>query len=90
MAVSASALWPKIRDADWLNVITPLIIHNGVIYIAGMGAHSHDKAEFPKDITNHTKHVMEQVKSVLKPAAAPWTPSCSSRSFLPGSTITTA
>jgi 2-iminobutanoate/2-iminopropanoate deaminase len=46
--------------------ITPLIIHNGVIYIAGIGAHSHNKAEFPKDITNHTKSVMESVKSVIE------------------------
>ena len=46
--------------------ITPLIIHNGVIYIAGIGAHSHNKAEFPKDITNHTKSVMEQVKGVIE------------------------
>src|ERR1700751_3616382 len=44
--------------------ITPLIVHNGVIYIAGIGAHSHNKAEFPKDITNHTKSVMESVKSI--------------------------
>jgi 2-iminobutanoate/2-iminopropanoate deaminase len=46
--------------------ITPLIIHSGVIYIAGIGAHSHNKAEFPKDITNHTKSVMESVKSVIE------------------------
>jgi 2-iminobutanoate/2-iminopropanoate deaminase len=46
--------------------ITPLIIHNGVIYIAGIGAHSHNKAEFPKDITNHTKSVMDSVKSVVE------------------------
>jgi 2-iminobutanoate/2-iminopropanoate deaminase len=46
--------------------ITPLIIHNGVIYIAGIGAHSHNKAEFPKDITNHTKSVMESVKTVVE------------------------
>jgi 2-iminobutanoate/2-iminopropanoate deaminase len=46
--------------------ITPLIIHNGVIYIAGIGAHSHNKAEFPKDITNHTKSVMEAVKSIVE------------------------
>jgi 2-iminobutanoate/2-iminopropanoate deaminase len=46
--------------------ITPLILHNGVIHIAGIGAHSHNKAEFPKDITNHTKSVMEQVKSVIE------------------------
>jgi 2-iminobutanoate/2-iminopropanoate deaminase len=46
--------------------ITPLIIHNGTIYIAGIGAHSHNKADFPKDITNHTKSVMEAVKSVIE------------------------
>jgi enamine deaminase RidA (YjgF/YER057c/UK114 family) len=47
--------------------ITPLIVHNGVIYIAGQGAHSHDpKAEFPKDIENHTKHVMESVKTLVE------------------------
>jgi 2-iminobutanoate/2-iminopropanoate deaminase len=46
--------------------ITPLIIHQGVIYIAGIGAHSHNKAEFPKDITNHTKSVMDSVKSVIE------------------------
>ena len=46
--------------------ITPLIIHNGVIYIAGIGAHSHNKADFPKDITNHTKSVMESVKTVIE------------------------
>src|SRR5256714_10399347 len=46
--------------------ITPLIIHNGVIYIAGIGAHSHNKAEIPKDITSHTKSVMDSVKSVIE------------------------
>jgi 2-iminobutanoate/2-iminopropanoate deaminase len=50
--------------------ITPLIIHNGVIYIAGIGAHSHNKAEFPKDITNHTKSVMDSVKSVIEVGGA--------------------
>jgi 2-iminobutanoate/2-iminopropanoate deaminase len=47
--------------------ITPLIIHNGVIYIAGQGAHSHDsKAEFPKDIENHTTRVMDSVKTLVE------------------------
>jgi 2-iminobutanoate/2-iminopropanoate deaminase len=47
--------------------ITPLIVHNGVIYIAGQGAHSHDKGEtFPMDIDNHTKHVMESVKTLVE------------------------
>jgi 2-iminobutanoate/2-iminopropanoate deaminase len=47
--------------------ITPLIVYNGVIYIAGQGAHSRDsKAEFPKDIENHTKHVMDSVKILVE------------------------
>jgi enamine deaminase RidA (YjgF/YER057c/UK114 family) len=46
--------------------ITPLIVFNGVVYIAGIGAHSHNKAEFPKDITNHTKSVMESVKMAVE------------------------
>src|SRR6516165_3410324 len=46
--------------------ITPLIIHNGVIYIAGQGAHSHDSSEFPMDIETHTKHVMENVKTLVE------------------------
>ena len=47
--------------------ITPLIIHNGVIYIAGQGAHSHDKGEtFPMDIETHTKRVMESVKTLVE------------------------
>jgi 2-iminobutanoate/2-iminopropanoate deaminase len=46
--------------------ITPLIIHNGVIYIAGQGAHSHDSSEFPMDIETHTKKVMESVKTLVE------------------------
>ena len=46
--------------------ITPLVIHNGVIYIAGQGAHSHDSSEFPMDIETHTKKVMENVKTLVE------------------------
>src|SRR5271165_6094294 len=45
--------------------ITPLIIHNGVIYIAGQGAHSHDSSDFPTSIEVHTKKVMENVKTLV-------------------------
>lgn len=45
--------------------ITPLIIHNGVIYIAGQGAHSHDSSDFPMDIETHAKKVMENVKKLV-------------------------
>jgi 2-iminobutanoate/2-iminopropanoate deaminase len=47
--------------------ITPLIIHNGVIYIAGQGAHSHDpEGKFPDDIETHTKKVMDNVKTLVE------------------------
>jgi 2-iminobutanoate/2-iminopropanoate deaminase len=46
--------------------ITPLIIHNGTIYIAGQGAHSHDSSDFPMDVEVHTKKVMENVKTLVE------------------------
>jgi 2-iminobutanoate/2-iminopropanoate deaminase len=55
------------KPADPNSFITPVIIHGGVIYIAGQGAHSHDTGEtFPADIENHTKHVMENVKHLVE------------------------
>ena len=55
------------KPSSGTGFITPLIVHNGVIYIAGQGAHSHDKVEkFPKDIENHTRHVMESVKTLVE------------------------
>src|SRR5258708_31737391 len=54
------------KPTDPSSFITPLIIHNGVIYIAGQGAHSHDSgANFPMDIENHTKHVMQHVNHMV-------------------------
>jgi 2-iminobutanoate/2-iminopropanoate deaminase len=46
--------------------ITPLIIHNGTIYIAGQGSHSHDPSDFPMDPETHTKRVMENVKTLVE------------------------
>jgi 2-iminobutanoate/2-iminopropanoate deaminase len=47
--------------------ITPLIIHNGVLYIAGQGAHSHDpEGKFAMDIETHTKKVMDNVKTLVE------------------------
>src|SRR5215813_13036841 len=48
--------------------ITPIITFNDVIYIAGIGAHSHDQREFPMDIDTHIKKGMEQVKHVVEVA----------------------
>ena len=47
--------------------ITPLIIHGGVIYIAGQGAHSHDpNGDFAMEIGVHTKKVMDNVKTLVE------------------------
>jgi 2-iminobutanoate/2-iminopropanoate deaminase len=46
--------------------ITPLIIHDNVIYIAGQGAHSHDQSDFPMDIETHTKKVLDNVKTLVE------------------------
>src|SRR3979411_2845981 len=47
--------------------ITPLIIYNGTIYIAGQGAHSHDPNEkFATDIATHTTKVLENVKTLVE------------------------
>jgi 2-iminobutanoate/2-iminopropanoate deaminase len=47
--------------------ITPLILHNDTLYIAGQGAHSHDsEGKFPMDIETHTKKVMDNVKTLVE------------------------
>ena len=57
------------KPSDRKGFITPLIIHNGLIYIAGQGAHSQgDKSAEgkPPTIELHTKMVMEGVKSTVE------------------------
>jgi len=57
------------KPSDGKGFITPLIIHNGLIYIAGQGAHSRgDKSDAGKTptIEMHTKMVMEGVKAVVE------------------------
>jgi 2-iminobutanoate/2-iminopropanoate deaminase len=49
--------------------ITPLIIHNGLLYLAGQGAHSRgDKSDAGKTptIEMHTKMVMEGIKATVE------------------------
>jgi 2-iminobutanoate/2-iminopropanoate deaminase len=47
--------------------ITPLIIHNGVIYLAGQGAHSHDPTGvFAMDIDTHTRKVLDNIKTLVE------------------------
>jgi 2-iminobutanoate/2-iminopropanoate deaminase len=57
------------KPASRTGFITPLIVHNGVIYIAGQGAHSRgndsDKGK-QVDIEMHTRMVMENVKALVE------------------------
>jgi len=55
------------KPTDGTGFITPLIIHNGTIYIAGQGAHSHDPNEkFATDIATHTTKVLDNVKTLVE------------------------
>jgi 2-iminobutanoate/2-iminopropanoate deaminase len=54
------------KAADGTQMITPLVIHHGVIYIAGQGAHSHNKEDFAMDIEIHTTKVMESLKTLVQ------------------------
>src|SRR6266496_3480958 len=55
------------KPTDGTGFITPLIIHNGVIYIAGQGAHSRNPQEqFPTDVETHTTKVLDNVKTLIE------------------------
>jgi 2-iminobutanoate/2-iminopropanoate deaminase len=55
------------KPTDGTGFITPLIVHNGVIYIAGQGAHSRNAQEqFATDIETHTTKVLENVKTLVE------------------------
>ena len=53
------------KPADGTQMITPLIIHNGLIYIAGQGANSNGPVG-KDDIDSHTTKVMENVKQLVE------------------------
>jgi 2-iminobutanoate/2-iminopropanoate deaminase len=47
------------------DVIMPVVVHNGLIYVAGQGAHdSRDQKEWT--IESHTKMVMDKVKNMVE------------------------
>jgi len=54
------------KPAGTTGFITPLIVHNDLIYIAGQGAHSHAQGDFPNDIETHTTKVMDSVKMLVE------------------------
>jgi 2-iminobutanoate/2-iminopropanoate deaminase len=51
--------------ADGKQMITPIVLHNGLIYVAGQGAHDSGPAE-QFDIGRHTKTVMDNVKKLVE------------------------
>ncbi|MGA2563519.1 MAG: RidA family protein [Steroidobacteraceae bacterium] len=70
-AQAKAAAGPQKLDYEGKSVsegyITPLIINNGVIYVAGQGAHSHDATgTFAMDIDTHTRKVMENIKTLVE------------------------
>lgn len=53
------------KPSDKNDFITPLIVHNGVIYIAGQGANSNGPVG-KDDIDSHVTKVMENVKELVE------------------------
>jgi 2-iminobutanoate/2-iminopropanoate deaminase len=53
------------KPADGQQMITPLVIHNGLIYIAGQGANSNGPVG-KDDIDSHVTKVMENVKQLVE------------------------
>jgi 2-iminobutanoate/2-iminopropanoate deaminase len=52
------------KPADGTQMITAIITHNGLIYIAGQGANSNGPVG-KEDIDSHTTKVMENVKELV-------------------------
>src|SRR5947209_10063828 len=53
------------KPADGKQMITPIIIHNDLIYVAGQGAHDSGPAE-QFEIGHHTTIVMDNVKKLVE------------------------
>jgi len=53
------------KPADGTQMITPLIVHNGLIYISGQGANDAGSIE-TADIASHTTKVMNNVKQLVE------------------------
>jgi len=51
--------------ADGTQFITPIVAHNGLIYIAGIGAHDEGAAS-SWDIGKHTTTVMDKIKKAVE------------------------
>ena len=53
------------KPADPKSFITPVIVHNGLIYVAGQGAHDTVPAE-QFEIGHHTTIVMDKIKKCVE------------------------
>ncbi len=53
------------KPADPKSFITPIIIHNGLVYVAGQGAHDSGPAD-KFEIGHHTTIVMDNVKKLVE------------------------
>src|SRR5437868_3398862 len=53
------------KPADGTQMITSLIVHNGLIYISGQGANDEGDVK-GADITSHTTKVMNNVKKLVE------------------------
>ena len=53
------------KPAEGTQFITPIVIHNGLIYVAGQGAHDPGPAQ-SWDIASHTTKVMDKVKKLVE------------------------
>ena len=53
------------KTSDPKDFITPIVIHNGLVYVAGQGAHDTSPAE-QFEIGKHTTIVMDKVKKLVE------------------------
>ena len=53
------------KPAEGTQFITPIVVHNGLIYVAGQGAHDSGPAQ-SWDIAAHTTKVMNNVKKLVE------------------------
>ena len=69
MGSSADSEVRKMNDegkpTDGTQFITPIVAHNGLIYIAGIGAHD-DSPKESWDIGKHTTTVMDKIKKAVE------------------------
>ena len=55
------------KPADTTALFSPVVVHNGVIYISGQGAHSRDpEGKFHTDVETHTTKVLDNVKTLVE------------------------